>query len=166
MKLNWNQKFKHFFDHLCIFDGCFSLHISVVFRNFFFLLLITYKFVATSSTQNLGITGSATHKVRQKLYKIFRENNLIGSAWVSVNPLASQLWLQMVAMKSNMTAKGIFPWICAQQCPLKDEVYQLVIGTIPQRKQCPLQWNYVTEWLCLLHTNSIIEAGVLYYIPI
>ena len=104
--------------------------------------------------------------VTEMLYKIFRETNLIGSAWVSVNPLTSQLLLQMGAMQSNMTAKGIFPWICSWQCPLKDEVYQLVIATKPQRKWCLLLHSYVIEWLCLLNTNSIIEAGDMVSIPI
>lgn len=63
------------------------------------------------------------------------------------------------AVQSNMAARGIFLGICVWQCPLKDGAYQLVIGTIPQRNWCPLQCNYVTDWLAYLILRVLLRQG-------
>ena len=129
MKLAWSQKFKIFHDFLFISHGYFPLYASIICildADRFYLFLVTYKFTATPQSPSLDITGSATHKDRHRIYKISKEDNLIGPAWVNVNQLTNQPYLQIRLYSSKMTASGLFLWICALQCPLKD-------GIIPQR---------------------------------
>lgn len=129
MKLAWKQKFKTFHDFLFISHGCFPLYasiISILDADRFYLFLVTYKFTATPWSPNLDITGSATHKDRDRIYKISKGDNQIGPAWASVNQLTNQLCLRIRLYSSKMTASGLFLWICASQYPLKD-------GIIPQR---------------------------------
>lgn len=167
MKPDQKQKFKHFYDFLSIFMSV-SLCTPV-------LIVSQMQKGYLCSLSHTNLSPPHSHRVqvllvqpltRTEIKKNPKENNLIGLPWVSVNPLTNQLWFEIRLYSSNMTARDMFLWLCVWYCPLKDEVYQLVIETISQTKWYPSHCNYVTDWLFLLNTNSVIEAGAIGSIPI
>lgn len=81
---------------------------------------------------------SATQKDRGKLYKIPRDDNLIGSVWISINPSTRQLWREM----------GLCSQICYQGCISVD---RCVAGS-------PERWGLSTnDWNP--KGNGVIQTG-------